>query len=100
RSFKPAIEDIAPAGYPGIQLRRDRKVAPTGTETVSIFDEFKSAEALKAELERAHLTFACVSGGGPSADPAKRKDEVEKFMTLAKFAKEAGALSIQATSGK
>jgi sugar phosphate isomerase/epimerase len=86
KSVKTAIEEIAAAGYPGIQLRR------------TILDEYKEPAVLKADLDRLKLTFACVSGGGPSADPAKRQEEVDKFMTLARFAREAGALAIQATS--
>jgi inosose dehydratase len=85
---KTAIEDIAAAGYPGIQLRKN------------ILEDFKTPADLKAELDRQHLVFACVSGGSPLPDPAKRQEEIEKFMKLAKFAREAGALSIQATSPK
>ena len=54
KSVKTAMEEIAAAGYPGIQLRRN------------ILDEYKEPAALKAELERLKLTFACVSGGGPA----------------------------------
>ena len=86
KSVKTAMEEIAAAGYPGIQLRKN------------ILDEYKEPAALKADLDRLKLTFACVSGGGPLADPAKRQEEVDKFMVLAKFAREAGALAIQATS--
>jgi len=86
RSVKQAIKEIAEAGYPGIQLRS------------SILKEFPSPEVLKAELAKAHLTFACYSGGGPGADPAKRAEEVDKFMVGARFARAAGALAVQATS--
>jgi inosose dehydratase len=81
-----AITDIAAAGYSGIQLRR------------SITKDWKTPEELKAELAAAKLTFACLSGGGPLADPAKRAEEVEKFLEPVKFAKAAGALAVQATS--
>jgi inosose dehydratase len=85
---KQAIAEIAEVGYPGIQLRS------------SILKDFPTPEALKAELAKAKLTFACYSGGGPSADPAKRAAEVDKFMVGATFARAAGALAIQATSPK
>jgi inosose dehydratase len=86
KGAKQAISEIAAVGYPGIQLRSN------------ILKDFSSPETLKAELARAHLTFACYSGGGPTADPAKRAADVEKFMTGAKFARAAGAQSVQATS--
>jgi inosose dehydratase len=81
-----AITDIAAAGYPGIQLRKN------------ITKDWKTPEELKADLEKAKLTFACFSGGGPSADPAKRAEEVEKFLEPVKFARAAGATFVQATS--
>jgi inosose dehydratase len=83
---KVAIDEISAAGYPGIQLR------------LSILKDFESPAALKEALARAGLTFACLSGGGPGADPAKRQAEVDKFLEGARFAKAAGALTIQATS--
>jgi inosose dehydratase len=86
QSSKTAIEEIAAAGYPGIQLR------------AAILKDFESPAALKAELGKARLTFACFSGGSPGADPAKRQAEVDKFLVGAKFAQAAGALSVQATS--
>jgi inosose dehydratase len=85
---KKAISEISAAGFPGVQLRSN------------ILKEYSDPAALKAELAKAKLTFACYSGGGPSADPAKRKEDIEKFMVGAKFAKAAGALCIQATSPK
>jgi inosose dehydratase len=81
-----AITDIAATGYTGIQLRRN------------ITKDWKTPDELKAELGKAKLTFACLSGGGPSADPAKRAEEVQKFLEPVKFAKDAGALFVQATS--
>jgi inosose dehydratase len=85
---RQAIAEISELGYPGVQLR------------AAITKEWKTPEELKADLDKVKLTFACLSGGGPSADPAKRAAEVEKFTTLVKFAKGAGALSVQATSPK
>jgi inosose dehydratase len=87
KGARQAITEIAQVGYPGIQLRSN------------ILKEFDSPDALKAELAKAHLTFACYSGGGPSADPAKRAAEVDKFLVGAKFARAAGALCVQSTSG-
>jgi inosose dehydratase len=86
KSSKTAIEEISAVGYDGIQLR------------LAILKDYETPAALKADLEKAKLTFACLSGGSPSADPAKRAADVEKFLEGAKFAKAAGALSIQATS--
>jgi inosose dehydratase len=83
---KKAIAEISAAGFPGVQLRSN------------ILKEYTDPAVLKAELAKAKLTFACYSGGSPSADPAKRKEEIEKFMVGAKFAKAAGALCIQSTS--
>ena len=85
---KKAIAEISAAGFPGVQLRSN------------ILKEYSDPAVLKAELAAAKLTFACYSGGGPSADPAKRAEEVEKFMVGAKFAIAAGAKCIQATSPK
>jgi inosose dehydratase len=81
-----AIDDVAEAGYPGIQLR------------LNILKEYATPEALKAALAKGHLTFACLSGGGPKAEAATRAAEIDKFMTGAKFARAAGALMVQATS--
>jgi len=88
QNAKKAIAEIAEAGYKGIQLR------------LNILKDYAAPEALKEELAKLHLTFACLSGGGPSADPGKRAADVEKFMVGAKFAKAAGALCVQATSPK
>jgi inosose dehydratase len=85
---KKAIAEISEAGFPGVQLRSN------------ILKEYSDPAALKAELAKAKLTFACYSGGSPGADPAKRKEDIEKFMVGAKFAKAAGALCIQTTSPK
>jgi inosose dehydratase len=85
---RQAITDISAVGYPGIQLR------------AAITKEWKTPEELKGDLAKAKLTFACLSGGSPSADLSKRDAEVEKFLTLVKFAKGAGVLSVQATSPK
>jgi inosose dehydratase len=85
---KKAIAEISEAGFPGVQLRSN------------ILKEYTDPAILKAELAAAKLTFACYSGGGPGADPAKRAEEVEKFMVGAKFAIAAGAKCIQATSPK
>jgi inosose dehydratase len=102
RSVRTAIAEIAAAGYSGIQLRGGSTKAktPTTAATLSLMDEFKEPAALKAELDKHRLTFACVSGGGLTLDPTKQSSEMEKFVALARFARDAGALSIQATSPK
>ncbi|HEY0709747.1 MAG TPA: sugar phosphate isomerase/epimerase [Polyangia bacterium] len=83
---REAMTEIAQLGYPGVQLR------------ATITRDWNQPLDLKTDLEHFKLTFACVSGGGPSADPAKRSEEVEKFAKLVTFAKAAGALHVQATS--
>jgi inosose dehydratase len=83
---KQAIAEISQTGFPGVQLRSN------------ILKEYSDPAALKADLQKAKLTFACYSGGGVSADPAARAKDIEKFMTGAKFAKAAGAQVIQVTS--
>ena len=88
KSVKTAIGEIAEAGYPGIQLRGN------------ITKDYQTPAELKADLDQAKLTFACLSGGGPSADPAKRQEEVDKFVKAVEFAKGAGVLAVQATSPK
>ena len=86
KGAKTAITEIAESGYPGIQLR------------LNILKEFDKPETLKAALAQAKLTFACLSGGSPSSDASKRQAEVDKFLVGCKFAREAGALAVQATS--
>lgn len=88
KPVKTAIAEIAAAGFRGVQLRLDT------------LEQFPDPAELKGELERAKLTFACFSGGSPSADVAKRAEDIEKFMKGAKYAKAAGALCIQTTSPK
>jgi inosose dehydratase len=83
---KQAMGEVAALGYRGIQLR------------ATIVRDWKDPSFLKADLQHFKLTFACLSGGSPSADPAKRDEEVEKWATLVTFAKVAGALQVQATS--
>jgi inosose dehydratase len=88
KNAKQAIADIAAAGYPGVQLRGN------------ILKDYQTAEQLKTELAAAKLTFACFSGGSPGIEPATRAEGIEKFVTAAKFAHNAGALCVQATSPK
>lgn len=85
---KTAIAEIAASGFRGVQLRLDA------------MKEFPDPAALRDELAKAKLTFVCLSGGSPSADPGKRAADIEKFMQGAKYAKAAGALCIQSTSPK
>jgi inosose dehydratase len=83
---KQAMMEVAELGYRGIQLR------------ATIARDWNQPIDLKTDLEHFKLTFACLSGGSPSADPAKRNEEVEKWVKLVTFAKGAGALQVQATS--
>src|SRR5690242_13759156 len=48
---KKAITEISEAGFPGVQLRSN------------ILKEYTDPAALKADLAKAKLTFACYSGG-------------------------------------
>jgi inosose dehydratase len=88
KNIKTAISELSALGYPGVQIRS------------ASLKEYATPQALRDELARAHLTFVCLSGGSPSADPARRKDEIEKLLPPARFAHDAGAHYIQITSPK
>ncbi|HXB61523.1 MAG TPA: sugar phosphate isomerase/epimerase, partial [Acidobacteriaceae bacterium] len=76
-----AIEDIAAAGYRGIQLR------------VNAVTEFKPEE-LKDLLARHKLDFVALSGGGPSLDVSE-EDDIAAQMVNAKFLRDAGGKYLQ-----
>jgi inosose dehydratase len=88
KNIKQCITDLSALGYPGIQIR------------AASLKEYPTPQALRDELAKAKLTFVCLSGGSPSADPAKRQEEVDKLLGPAKFAHDAGALYLQLTSPK
>ena len=78
-----AIEDIAAAGFAGIQLR-----APT-------IDQFPDPHVLRDLLARHKLTFVALSSGVGSIDPAVRKSQLETHDKHALYVHEAGGLYIQ-----
>jgi len=76
-----AIDDIAAAGFPGIQFR------------ANAVTEFKPAE-LKELLAQHKLTFVALSSGEVSLDgPAA--DQIAKHVANAQFVKDAGGLYLQ-----
>lgn len=80
---RQAIEDIASAGYAGIQLR------------ANCIAEFGSGAAVREELEKHHLKMVALSSGDLGIDPATERDELEKHTANAKFLRDAGGLYLQ-----
>jgi len=84
-----AIDDIAEAGYKGIQLR------------ASAFDTWGGKPAtLRALLQSRGLTFAVLSSGNLKYDPASANEQLEMHMAHAKFVRDAGGLQIQVIDEK
>lgn len=80
---KQAIEDIAGAGFAGIQLR-----APT-------IDQYPDPHALRDLLAEHKLTFVALSSGQASLDPAIRQSQLETHVKHAHYVHEAGGHFIQ-----
>jgi inosose dehydratase len=80
---KEAIQDIAAAGFAGIQLR-----APT-------IDQYPDPHALRDFLAEHKLTFVALSSGGASLDPAIRRSQFETHVQHAHYVHEAGGLYMQ-----
>lgn len=78
---RQAIEDVASAGYRGIQFR------------ANALTDFKPAE-LKQSLAEHKLTFVALSSGDILLD-APMADEVAKHASHAQFVKDAGGLYLQ-----
>ncbi len=79
-----AIEDIASAGYKGIQLR------------ATVLKQFGDRPAdLRALLERRGLTFAVLSSGNLVLDPAVEAEQIALHRKHAEFVKAAGGRFIQ-----
>jgi inosose dehydratase len=76
-----AIEDIAAAGFPGIQFR------------ANAVTDFKPAE-LKELLAKHKLTFVALSSGDVSLDQPEA-DQIAKHVSNAQFVKESGGLYLQ-----
>jgi inosose dehydratase len=85
---RQAIEDIAAAGYPGIQIRSNS------------VQEFGSGAALKEVLDQHHLKMIALSSGNLSIDPAIESSEIAKHVANAKFLRDAGGLYLQVIDEK
>jgi inosose dehydratase len=79
----PAIQDIAAAGFSGIQLR-----AP-------VVDQYPDPHALRDVIAQNKLTFVALSSGSGSIDPAVRKSQLELHTKHAQYVHEAGGLYMQ-----
>jgi inosose dehydratase len=78
-----AIEDIAAAGYTGIQLR------------ANAVDEFPDPHALRDLLAQHKLTFVAISSGNAMLDPALRQKQLDTHVKHAQYLHEAGGLYLQ-----
>jgi len=79
-----AMDDIAAAGYPGIQLR------------ASVLSSYAGRPAALAEdLARRKLTFVALSSGNLRIDPAVEAEEIATHTGNARFLKDAGGLYLQ-----
>jgi inosose dehydratase len=84
-----AIEDIAAAGYSGIQLR------------ANILKEYgDKPKALADRLAAAHLAFVALSSGGVHIDPARRDEQIALHVGHAKFLKACGGRYLQVTDSR
>jgi inosose dehydratase len=78
---RQAIDDIAAAGYPGVQFR------------ANAVTDFKPAE-LKDLLAQHKLTFVALSSGEVSLDEPEA-DQIAKHVANAQFVKDSGGLYLQ-----
>ena len=84
-----AIDEIAAAGYKGIQLR------------ASAFDTWGTRpEELRALLQKRGLTFAVLSSGNLKYDAASAKEQLDLHTTHATFVRDAGGLQLQVIDEK
>jgi inosose dehydratase len=84
-----AIEEIAGAGFSGIQLRSN------------IVPEYgDKPAALKAILARHGLTLVGLSSGSLTVDPAQEREQLDKHTRHAQFVKEVGGLYLQVTDDR
>ena len=79
-----AIDDIAAVGFRGIQLRG---------EAVAQFGDRPAV--LRELLESRRLTFAVLSSGNLSIDPARERDELATHTRHAQFVRDAGGTYLQ-----
>lgn len=80
---RQAIEDIASAGFPGVQILS------------SSVQEFGSAAALREALDQHCLQMIALSGGNISIDPTVESSEIDKHVANAKFLRDSGGLYLQ-----
>ncbi len=78
---RQAVDDVAAAGYPGIQFR------------ANAVTDFKPAE-LKEFLAQHKLTFVALSSGEVSLDEPEA-DQIAKHVAKAQFVKDSGGLYLQ-----
>ncbi|HWW96671.1 MAG TPA: sugar phosphate isomerase/epimerase [Edaphobacter sp.] len=78
---RQAVDDVAAAGYPGIQFR------------ANAVTDFKPAE-LKELLAQHKLTFVALSSGEVSLDEPEA-DQIAKHVANAQFVKDSGGLYLQ-----
>jgi inosose dehydratase len=79
-----AIDDIAAVGFRGIQLRGEA------------FAQFGDRpQELRDNLARHTLTFAVLSSGNLSIDPAREREELATHTRHAQFVRDAGGLYLQ-----
>jgi len=83
-AIEQAMDDISAVGFRGIQLRGEA------------FQQFGDRPAaLRELLERRRLTFAVLSSGNLSIDPARERSEIDTHVSHAKFVKAAGGQFLQ-----
>ena len=80
-----AMDDIAAVGFRGIQLR--------GEAFAQFGDRPAGAEARRWQQHR--LTFAALSSGNLSIDPAREQEELATHVRHAQFVRDAGGLFLQ-----
>ena len=78
-----AIEQIAAAGYPGIQLR------------ANVLKEHPDPKTLAAALAEHKLILVALSSGGCPLEPAKEKETLEMHADHAKYLQAAGGKYLQ-----
>ena len=84
-----AIEEIADAGYKGVQLR------------ASAFDTWGTQpDALRALLQKHDLRFAVLSSGNLKYDAASAQQQLEMHTSHAKFVRDAGGELLQVIDEK
>ena len=86
KAFTEAIDDIAAVGFRGIQLRTSDGVLERFGETPS---------ALRDLLAQRHLSFAALSSGNLSIDPAREAEQLATHTAHARFLRSAGGRYLQ-----